>query len=385
MARRPPRYRRAATLACYWHADSFVVDNYRTRRRTPAHPAVIRVLSLFGEWRTVDAVVAELPAIDATTVARLVRALHRGGFLRRWGSGSPPPASELGPWERWAPEAPFFHFASRDVTFLPREVVRRAERAKARTDPPPHPVKRVRRVASVKLPAIALDASLVPTLLGRRTWRRFGRRAMGLEELGTLLGLTWGVQHWLDGGWLGRIPLKTAPSGGARHSLEVYVMVLAVQGLRPGWYHYRPDVHRLDRLARRVTRADVARYVPAQPGFRRASALCLMTSVIPRVEWRYPSSRAYRVVLMEAGHFCQTFCLVATALGLAPFSTAALADTRVEQAIGVDGVNEAALYVAGVGTRPHGVDWAPLADSPRVPRRTSPPWTKALTRGVAKP
>jgi SagB-type dehydrogenase family enzyme len=377
MARRPLRYRRAATLACYWHADGFVVDNYRTRRRIPAHPMIVRVLSLFSDWRTVDAAVAELPGIDTTMVARLVRALHRGGFLQRWVSGSPPP-HELGPWARWAPEASFFHFASRDVVFLARDVVRRAERAKARTDPPPPPVKRVRRNISVKLPAIALDASLVPTLLERRTWRRFGRRSMSLEELGTLLGLTWGVQHWLDGGLLGRIPLKTAPSGGARHSLEVYVMVLGVQGLRPGWYHYRADVHRLDRLARRVTRADVAQYLPAQPGFGRASALCLMTSVIPRVEWRYPSSRAYRVVLMEAGHFCQTFCLVATALGLAPFSTAALADTRVEQAVGVDGVNEAALYVAGVGTRPQGVDWAPLADSPRVPRRKSPAWTKAL-------
>lgn len=379
MPRRPPRYRRAATLACYWHEDGLVVENYRTRRRIPAHQTVVRLLSLFGDWRTVDAAVAGLHEIAAPTVTRLVRALHRAGFLQRWGSGSTPPASDLGPWARWAPEAPFFHFASRDVAFLPREVVRRAERAKARTDPPPRPVKRVRRSASMKLPAIALDASLVPTLLGRRTWRRFGRRAMSLQELGTLLGLTWGVQHWIDGGSLGRIPLKTAPSGGARHSLEAYVMVLDVQGLRPGWYHYRPDVHRLDRLARRVTRADVARYLPAQPGFRRASALCLMTSVIPRVEWRYPSSRAYRVVLIEAGHFCQTFCLVATALGLAPFSTAALADTRVERAIGVDGVNETALYIAGVGTRPQGVAWAPLADSPRVPRRKSPAWTKALS------
>ena len=39
---------------------------------------------------------------------------------------------------------------------------------------------------------------------------------------------------------------------------------------------------------------------------------------------------AYRVVLFDGGHLCQTFCLVATWLGLAPFCTAALKDTLID-------------------------------------------------------
>ena len=78
----------------------------------------------------------------------------------------------------------------------------------------------------------------------------------------------------------------------------------------------------------------------------------IMTAVFPRVHWKYEASRAYRMVLIEAGHLCQTFCLTATWLGLAPFCTMSLADSKIEQDLGIDGVNESVIYVAGVGARP---------------------------------
>jgi SagB-type dehydrogenase family enzyme len=82
-----------------------------------------------------------------------------------------------------------------------------------------------------------------------------------------------------------------------------------------------------------------------------------LTAVFPRARWKYRFPRAYRTVLIEAGHFCQTFCLVATSLGLAPFCTMALAESRIEKALGLDGVNEGVIYAAGVGKRPAGMDW----------------------------
>jgi SagB-type dehydrogenase family enzyme len=74
-----------------------------------------------------------------------------------------------------------------------------------------------------------------------------------------------------------------------------------------------------------------------------------MTAVFERTMWKYPKGRAYRVVLLDAGHLCQTFCLVATWLGLAPFCTAALSDKLIEKDLQIDGINESVLYVAGVG------------------------------------
>src|SRR5215469_12905210 len=74
-----------------------------------------------------------------------------------------------------------------------------------------------------------------------------------------------------------------------------------------------------------------------------------MTAVFARTMWKYRKARAYRVVLLETGHLCQTFCLTATRLGLAPFSTAALKDSLIEEDLGIDGISESVLYVAGVG------------------------------------
>jgi SagB-type dehydrogenase family enzyme len=92
--------------------------------------------------------------------------------------------------------------------------------------------------------------------------------------------------------------------------------------------------------------------LPTQWWYRDAGALVLLTAVFERTQWRYEGPRAYRAVLIEAGHACQTFCLAATWLGLAPFCSMALADTAIENLLGLDGVSESVLYAAGVGSRP---------------------------------
>jgi hypothetical protein len=115
----------------------------------------------------------------------------------------------------------------------------------------------------------------------------------------------------------------------------------------------------LERLSKDATPRQVTKYLPGQSWYNAASALVLLTAVFARTQWRYPFARAYRVVLAEAGHLCQTFCLTASWLGLAPFCTMALADSAIERDLGIDGVSESVIYAAGFGTRPGGVDWAP--------------------------
>ena len=63
-----------------------------------------------------------------------------------------------------------------------------------------------------------------------------------------------------------------------------------------------------------------------------------MCPVFARTMWRYGHSRAYRTVLIDTGHLGQTFCLVATALGLAPFTTMAFSEAKLEELLGLDGV-----------------------------------------------
>ena len=163
---------------------------------------------------------------------------------------------------------------------------------------------------------------------------------------------TWGATGTVDAPNFGRLLHKTSPSGGARHPGEVYVAALDVDGLAPGLYHYDAKDHTLAQLragsASRM-RKQVLRLTVGQTHAARAGAVCFMTAVFPRSMYKYRSARAYRVVTLETGHLGQTFCLLATWLGLAPFTTAALADSAIEQALGIDGASESVLYVAGVG------------------------------------
>jgi SagB-type dehydrogenase family enzyme len=126
-------------------------------------------------------------------------------------------------------------------------------------------------------------------------------------------------------------------------------MALRVKGLKAGLYHYHPAHHHLETINTHITRDKAWLYCARQDYARNAAALFLMTAVFQRTMWKYHHARAYRVVLLDAGHLCQTFCLVATWLGLAPFCTAAIKDTLIEEDLGIDGIHESVLYVAGVG------------------------------------
>jgi SagB-type dehydrogenase family enzyme len=269
------------------------------------------------------------------------------------------PDQALHPWGGWHPVATSFHFATKDTAWADAEqseAIAAEQFARARTDPPPPPFKPARG-RGIPLPVFRKRDGFVDVLLERRTWRGFGTAPLSRSKLAALLQLTFGVQMHARTGAGTHVVFKTSPSGGARHPIEAYVLALNVKGLSAGLYHFAPETRRLHPVKRGASRAQLVRYLSGQWWFEGASALVLMTAVLPRVRWRYPHPRAYRSVLLGAGHLCQTFCLVATWLKLAPFCTQALADSAIEKDLKIDGVNEVVLYAAGVGSRPSDGQW----------------------------
>lgn len=222
----------------------------------------------------------------------------------------------------------------------------------------PAPIKRLRRAATIPLTPPEMTGEFPQVLLGRRTWRRFGKGPVAQSDLATTLALAVGVQQWVPTEF-GPLPLKTSPSGGARHPIEAYVCVRRVTGIRPGLYHYAADVHRLEQIRLGDMTDRLRTWMPHSGYFANAAFLVVLSAVLERQVWRYPYARAYRAALAEAGHVCQTFCLAATWRGLAPFCLMGLDDAAIEKDLGLDGVRETVLYVAGAGARPRGVAWAP--------------------------
>jgi SagB-type dehydrogenase family enzyme len=354
------RFRRSPNLVCYWHGGHFVIHNFATGDVVPATSLVCDVLNFFDDWHDVREVLDAAPSADRRAVRRLLARLEQRSLLQRADAPLHPRERAMAAWSGWNPAAGFFHTATKDVRYSNHHASQEASRRRARVWPVPSPVKRYPKAKLIVLSPPATSGSLASALLSRRTWRRFSSRRLPLEALATLMGLTAGVQKWVKVPVYGKVPLKTSPSGGARHPVEAYVLALRVDGLTPGLYHYAPDVHALELLRRGVRRGHAAEYLQGNVWFARASAVVLFTAIFERQQWRYPYARAYRSALIEAGHLAQTFCLVATDLQLAPFCLSAFSDSTIERDLGIDGITESVLYAAGVGCRPRGSEWAPL-------------------------
>ncbi len=345
------KVRRSPTLVTYWRDGRLVVENYASGTRVPASRGLLAVLDAATEWQTVDRLGRSAELATPALARRLIEVLCASTLLERAPGSAVSKALPL--WAPWLPHAGLLHFGTRDEPYLAPRAAALAERARAKREAPPPPTKSYvgrERLALESPRPLHVDLDVV--LRARRTWRQFGRRPLGLDDLATVLGLTWGVQHALRDDNGAAMVLKTSPSGGAMHPVEVYVAAFNVEGLSRGLYHYDAARHALSRVRRPSPRMTPARYLPHQPWYRGAAAMFFMTAVVARERWKYTTPRAYRAMLLDAGHLCQTCCLVATALDLAPFCSMALADSAIETDLGVDGVQEVALYAAGVGRRP---------------------------------
>lgn len=358
----PKRVRRAASIVCYWRNGKLIFENYRTRVTISADPVVVSLLDFFSEWQNPAQVCSRMPEFTASSVRSTLWQLTRQGLLVPEGSAAAYADAILDKsWASWTPAGGLLHFSTKDLPYVSDlGESRRSLLAHARREPAPPEVKRYPHAVQVRLPAPNTEGEFPQILLARRTWREFSRRPLTIEDLSTLLWLTWGVQYWVKlPGSIGRVALKTSPSAGARHPIEAYVAAVRVRGLARGLYHYSPDKHALELIRKGCRPSEFGRYLAGQSWFGSASALMIMTGIFERTRWKYPDAAAYRTVILDAGHICQTFCLTATWLGLAPFCTMALADSKIEQAFRLDGVLESPVYAAGVGTRPLAKDWAP--------------------------
>lgn len=350
MARASLRLRSASCQIAYWNGGALRIANYLTRRTFVAKPVTLGLIQFFFIPRTIRDALRAFGAYSGPSVARAIVQLIDAQLLLEYGSADWQRDRLLeASWGRWLPEGGF-HFMTKDTPYVPWDwpIAKKLQLLPASRSPAQF--KKIRGAGRIRLrmPGPATD-SFFETLHARRTHRQFAGGKVSLENVARLLQTTWGVQGYFQAGVLGRVPYKTSPSAGARHPGEVYLMALRVEGLESGIYHYQAEDHCLARLPGRATPRIATAYCAHQPYFGRAAALFIMTAVFARTMWKYGRARAYRTVLLETGHLCQTFCLTATRLGLAPFCTAALKDSLIEQDLGLDGISESVLYVAGIG------------------------------------
>lgn len=335
-------------LLAHLDADGLIVENYLTGQRTQLDH---RLLPVLGRLESPVSRSYALELLGGPVGRPVLAQLVAQGVLAEEGSALDQRDRAFDSAWPWGVDAGYFHCSTGRTRFAFDPARERADLlAKAATVRQPPAFKDYGR-ADCRLPPLrALPQPLGDALASRRTGRAFADRPIGLPELASVLGWTWGITELRPDPGVGVVALKTSPSGGARHPVEAYCVVQRVMGLEPGVYHYCAGRHVLSRLESRTRLADgVLAAFTQQDWVAEAAAVFVMTGVTARSAWKYPQSHAYRVLLLDAGHLGQTFHLVCTALGLSPWSSAALDEEAAEALLDLTDPGEIVLYGAACG------------------------------------
>jgi SagB-type dehydrogenase family enzyme len=345
------RIRTSPNLMMYFRDGRLVFENYMTRQSFHGSTDTILLLSHFSTWRTIDQVYYSLRQFSRASITDSVHDLLHYGLLIPEGSDEERLEAKFSKKWQWPTPSRYFHFATKleEPFSTPQEIRAYYEKhLKGHAQPPIY--KEYHGSRKVKLLSGAgPEAPLFETMRHRRTTREFSGKPIDLRDLSRIVYYTWGKLSTYNTKEFGKLLHKTSPSAGARHPIEAYAVINNVKGVAPGIYHYSVNHHSLELLRAGDFRDMCVKFAAGQGWTRNASALFLMTAAVSRTTWKYRIPRAYRAFLLDAGHLSQSFLMVSTALGLGAFCIGIINDVGIENELGIDGVNEAAVFAVGVG------------------------------------
>lgn len=201
----------------------------------------------------------------------------------------------------------------------------------------------------IKLPAwdeLAIPPiTLANAIRSRESVREYARTPLTLHELAFALWCVQGVKEIVDNA----VTFRTVPSAGARHAFELYLLANRVTGLTPGMYRYLALEHSLAavNLAAEIPH-EISTGCLGQQCTTESAVLFIWTAVPYRMNWRY-GERGYRYLHLDAGHSSQNLYLAAEAIGCGVCAIAAFDDDVMNDTLGIDGVEQFAIYLAAMG------------------------------------
>lgn len=201
------------------------------------------------------------------------------------------------------------------------------------------------RVVELPEPLLKGNESLWDAMRKRRSIRRYSNKPISLNELSLLIWSVAGITEETA-----YYSFRTAPSAGALHPVETYLIVNNVTALEPGMYHINVPRFALEMLKQGKFGDKTASACLGQDMCAHAAVVFLWTAVVPRCRSKY-QERAYRYIYMDAGHAAQNLYLAATGMDFGCCAIGAFYDDEVNAIVGVDGRIEIAVYLAAVGRR----------------------------------
>ncbi|MBO0888171.1 SagB family peptide dehydrogenase [Candidatus Bathyarchaeota archaeon] len=345
------RIRLSPHVMIYFQNGRLVFENYITKRKFYGTSDTLVLLRRFGRPHTASEVVKAFRKHTSRSILNSIQNLLDSGLLIAEGSEDDLLSKRLSTSWLWPNPSRYYHFASKlQGPFSTPEELKKFYVKNLKGRPQPGIYKNYSTKSRVRLlPGKATEAPLFATMRRRQTTRAFSGAPISFRQLSHIMFYTWGKLSTIPTLEFGRLLHKTSPSAGARHPTEVYAVINNVTGIEPGIYHYSVEHHSLELLRKGDFKEKCVEFAAGQSWTREASVFFVMTAVVARTAWKYRSTRVYRAFLLDVGHLSQTFLLVSTALGLGSFCIGIISDAMIEEELGLDGVNEIALFAVGVG------------------------------------
>lgn len=186
----------------------------------------------------------------------------------------------------------------------------------------------------------------------RRSLRQYAPDGMSRSDFDALLHTACGITG--EASLAEReVKLRAYPSSGALYAVEIYPVVLSVEGLEPGVYHYDAAANALELV---VPGLDRTAFIDACLPVERemvgsAGAMICLAGQFRRHERKYGEG-GYRMMVAEAGHISQNLVLSATALGLSARPFGGVFDALINRNLGLDEREEQFLLSVLVGRAP---------------------------------
>jgi SagB-type dehydrogenase family enzyme len=204
----------------------------------------------------------------------------------------------------------------------------------------------------IALPApTPYEESLASALRRRASTKTFSAQGISAAELSSLLHGACGATRVsiVDPARDLRIHHRPYASGGGLYPIEIYPLLLRVDGLEPMVTHYDPVRNSLTVLRRCADPVEMLEPLSDFDGqLARAAIVVLTTAVLPRTTVKY-ASRGYRFALLEAGEAAQNLSLCAEAAALGTLPWGGYFDDEVATLLKINGVDETVVHCLAIG------------------------------------
>ncbi|MDO5615432.1 MAG: SagB/ThcOx family dehydrogenase [Cruoricaptor ignavus] len=193
-----------------------------------------------------------------------------------------------------------------------------------------------------------LALKLLDTLKRRKTVREFEEEEVDIKQLSNLLFYTFGYIHGEEEEY-GEFRRRSSPSGGCLQIIEPYITVFNVSGIENGVYWYDPEKHSICKVSDDFTYQDLRECLAGQFFGNNCSFGIFFAANLEILAWKYKTSRNYKVVFLEAGHFSQTSQLVAVTQSLNTWITGAFTESSIERLCKMDGIKKIPVFFTAYG------------------------------------